>query len=58
MGIRKDEEYNFSVSARLSENSDINVTAELITSSGQVIGKCELSGFSGDWKNYKARFSA
>jgi len=58
MGIRKDEQYNFSVSARLSENSDIKMTAELITSSGQVIGKSELSGFSGDWKSHKAGLRA
>jgi alpha-N-arabinofuranosidase len=58
MGIRKDEQYNFSVSARLSGNSDIKMTAELITSSGQVIGKTELSGFSGTWKKHQASFRA
>jgi alpha-N-arabinofuranosidase len=58
MGIKKDEQYNFSVSARLSENSDIRIAAELITSSGQVIGKTELSGFSGSWKKHQASFTA
>ena len=58
MGIRKDERYNFSVSARLSENSDIKMTAELITPSGEVIGKSELSGFSGSWKNQSAVIGA
>jgi len=58
MGIRKDEQYNFSVSARLSGNSDIKMTAELITSSGQVIGKTELSGFSGSWEKHQASFRA
>lgn len=58
MGIRKDEQYNFSVSARLTENSDIKMTAELITSSGQVIGKTELSGFSGSWKKHQASLRA
>ena len=58
MGIRKDEQYNFSVSARLSGNSDIKMTAELITSSGQVIGKTELSGFSGTWERRQASFRA
>ena len=58
MGIRKDEQYNFSVSARLSENSDIQMTAELITSAGQVIGKTELSGFSGTWKKHQATMIA
>jgi alpha-N-arabinofuranosidase len=58
MGIMKDEQYNFSVYARLSENSDIKMTAELITSSGKVIGKTELSGFSGSWKKYQATMIA
>jgi alpha-L-arabinofuranosidase len=58
MGIRKDGQYNFSVSARLSENSDVKMTAELVASSGQIIGKTELSGFTGSWKKYKASFNA
>lgn len=58
MGIRKDEQYNFSVSARLTENSDIKMTTELITSSGQVIGKKELSGFSGSWKKHQSSLRA
>ena len=58
IGIRKDEQYNFSVSARLSGNSDIKMTAELITSSGQGIGKTELSGFSGTWERRQASFRA
>jgi len=58
MGIRKDELYNFSVSARLSDNSDIKMTAELITPSGQVIGKTELQGFSKAWKGHQESLTA
>jgi len=58
MGIKKDEQYNFSVSARVSGNSDIKMTAELIASSGQVIGETELSGFSGSWEKHQASFRA
>lgn len=58
MGIRKDELYNFSVYTKLSENSDIKMTAELITSSGQVIGRTELSGFSDSWKKHQATLKA
>jgi alpha-L-arabinofuranosidase len=58
MGIKKDEQYNFSVSARVSGNSDIKMTAELIASSGQVLGKTELSGFSGSWEKHQASFRA
>ncbi len=58
MGIRKDAQYNLSVSACLAENSDIKMTAELITPSGEVIGKSELSGFSGDWKSHMIAIAA
>jgi alpha-N-arabinofuranosidase len=34
------------------------MTVELLTSSGQVIGKTEISGFSGTWKKHQASFRA
>jgi alpha-L-arabinofuranosidase len=58
MGIKKDEQYNFSVSARLSEDSDIRMTVELITSEGKSICKAELPGFSGTWNKYQLSFKA
>jgi alpha-N-arabinofuranosidase len=58
MGIRKDGQYNFSVSVRLSENSDAKMTVELITPAGETIGKAELSGFSGTWGNHQVSFKA
>ena len=58
MGIRKDEQYNFSVSARLSENSDVKMTVELITSTGETSGRAELTGFSRTWKKYQTSFKA
>jgi len=56
MGIRNNEQYNFSVSAKLSGNSDVKMTVELINPAGVTIGKTELSGFSGTWKRYQASF--
>jgi alpha-L-arabinofuranosidase len=58
MGIRKDEQYNFSVSAKLSENSNVKMTIEIINPTGETIGRTELSGFSGAWKKYQASFKA
>lgn len=58
MGIRKDEQYNFSVSARLSESSDVKMTVEILTPDGKALGKAELPGFSGTWNNYKTTLKA
>ena len=58
MGIKKDGKYNFSVSARLSGDSDIKMTAELISPEGKPTGKAELSGFSGTWNTFQASFIA
>ena len=49
-GSGKMSNITFQFRQGLIENSDIKMTAELITSSGQVIGKTELSGFSGSWE--------
>jgi alpha-L-arabinofuranosidase len=58
MGIRKDGKYNLSVSVRLSGNSDIKMTAELISPEGETTGKTELSGFTGTWNTYQASIIA
>jgi alpha-L-arabinofuranosidase len=58
MGIKKDDQYNFSVSARLSENSGIRMTVEFITPDGKSIGKAELSGFSATWEKQQLSFKA
>ena len=58
MGIRKDEQYSFSVSARLAGSSDIKMTVELITPEGESIGKAEVAGFSGIWKTHQAELKA
>ncbi len=58
MGIRKDTQYNFSVKARLHEDSDINMKVELVSPSEQVIGSAMLSDFNGEWSGHKVSFSA
>jgi len=58
MGIRKDVMYNFSVSARLSGNSDMKMSVEIITPEGESIGKAELSGFSGVWEKHRVSLKA
>jgi alpha-N-arabinofuranosidase len=56
MGIKKDLQYNFSVSARISEGSNLKMKIELISSKGEILGSSDLAGFSGDWKKYNASF--
>ena len=58
IGIHKDNKYNFSVSARLSGNSEIKMTAEFVTPEGQATGKAELSGFSESWNTFRTSISA
>jgi alpha-L-arabinofuranosidase len=58
MGIRKDLMYNFSVSARVSANSNLKMKIELVTSKGDILGSAELAGFSSGWKKYQISFKA
>jgi alpha-L-arabinofuranosidase len=58
MGIKADETYNFSVSAKISANTTLKMKMELINSSGTVIGSSEISGFTNVWKKYTASFKA
>jgi alpha-N-arabinofuranosidase len=58
MGIKKDGTYNFSVSARVSANASLKMKLELLSSTGTVIANSEISGFTSDWKKYKAELKA
>lgn len=58
MGIKKELQYNFSVSARLSEGSNINMKIELVNAKGDVLGGADLNGFSGEWKKYNISFKS
>jgi alpha-L-arabinofuranosidase len=54
MGIKKDEAYNFSVSARVGANSALKMKLELLNSTGTVIGNSEITGLTNVWKKYTA----
>jgi len=52
MGIKKDLQYNFSVSAKTTTGSDLRMKISLVNSKGEILGSSELTGFSDDWKKY------
>jgi alpha-L-arabinofuranosidase len=58
MGIKKDMQYNFSVSTRISANSSLIMKIDLVNSKGDVLGSTELAGFSTEWKKYQISFKA
>ena len=58
MGIKKEMQYNFSVSARESEGSNLKMKIDLINSKGDALGGAELNGFSGEWKKYTISFKS
>ena len=58
MGIKKDNQYNFSVFAKISPGSDLKLTIELLDPKGEVIGGSAVEGFSSSWKKYQASFNA
>jgi alpha-N-arabinofuranosidase len=53
MGVKKDEQYNFSVKARVMANSNLKMKLELVNTEGTVLGKAELAGFTSEWKKYQ-----
>ncbi len=58
MGIKADESYNFSVSAKASANSSLKIKLELISSTGTVIGSADVTGLTQNWKKLTASFRA
>lgn len=56
MGIRKGLQYNFSVSARVAENSDIKIAIDLITADGKSVGHGSVEGITGSWNRYSVSF--
>jgi hypothetical protein len=58
MGIKQDNQYNFSLYARTQGSSDIKLKVELIDSQGALLGGNEISGFTSEWEKYNANFKA
>jgi alpha-N-arabinofuranosidase len=58
MGIKKDNQYNFSVSAKVSPKSNLKLKVELLNSKGEILGGTELEGFTSAWENHRTSFKA
>jgi alpha-L-arabinofuranosidase len=59
MGIKENDTYNFSVSAKIPAGSDIKMKIEFVTPRGnEVLGSADLTGFTQSWKSYKVSFKA
>ena len=57
IGIQKDKEYIFSLSAK--ENAgDVKIRIELVSAAGIKISEANLSGFSNQWKKYSVNFTS
>ena len=55
MGVKKDLEYDFSMDARLYSGSGLSLKIELLNAKDEIIASSELSGFSDEWKKYRAK---
>jgi len=59
MGIKKDEQYNFSVLAKLpAKTAEMGLQVELLSAKGEVIGSATVALSSTQWKKYTASFTA
>jgi len=58
IGIKKGMNYNFSVLARQSDNSQLKMRIELVNSKGEVIGTTNLAPEAKEWKKYTAGLTA
>lgn len=58
IGVRNGNSYNFSVNARISENSGIKMKVDLIDPKGGVIGGTEIIGLSTQWSKFQSVITA
>lgn len=58
MGIKKDMQYNFSVSAKVISGTGLSMKVELLNHNGEVIGASEIDGFTSTWEKYSVSFKA
>lgn len=58
MGIKKDNQYNFSLLASEGENSNIKLRIELVNAKGEPIGSASLSPEGNAWNKYSVSFTA
>ena len=58
MGIKMDNQYNFSIFARISGDTDLKMKVLFTGPDGSDLGGTEISGFKETWKKYSASFKA
>jgi len=58
IGVKKDEQYNFSVLARKSGDANMVVRVELLDTLGNVIGSSFVNGLDNSWKKLTASINA
>ncbi|MDN5289388.1 MAG: alpha-L-arabinofuranosidase [Mucilaginibacter sp.] len=58
MGIKKDEEYSFSLYARQESETNVKLSIELHGADGALIGNAELTPTDKEWKRYNVKFKA
>ena len=58
MGVKKGEQYNFSMLAKLPDAARVSLQIELVNAKGEVIGNTTVSPSSKEWKKYTASFTA
>lgn len=57
MGVKEGAAYDFSVIAKKVGAKNPSLEIELVNSKGEVIGKTNLTGFTGKWNKYKAQIT-
>lgn len=58
MGVKNGMKYNFSVFTRQSQNSQLKMRIELVSSKGEVVGTTNLAPEAKEWKKYTAELTA
>ncbi len=58
MGVKKDMQYNFSVVARSSKDTKLQLRIELVNAKGETIGSSKLSIDNTQWKKYAVSFTS
>lgn len=58
MGIKQDNQYDFSMYARIHEGSDLSLKVGIISPDGSVLGETEFKGFTESWQQYRASIKA
>ena len=58
MGIKKDDQYSFSVLAKLEGAAGLSLQVQLLNAKDQVIGSTSVTPVAGGWKKYTASFTS